>query len=561
MPIYKGANQITKVYQGETEIDKVYRGASKVYGADKGTEITVSGNPLVLTNVAKEKALDTLEINGKTEQTQLSGKNLFDKFSTPIANSNIKLTQLENGIRIEKMSSGQWSNVRYKICNVSDVWGQTINAKSQQIVSVLNETAVYQIGYADQKGENRKTMEKKFVVNNENYKDGIILLWLYANTSSEGTKGDYCDYIEPMIYLGTSVPNYEPYCGGIPSPNPAYPQEIVNVNSLDVVQSGKNLADYLTYLPNVSKDYYPVVIFQNSTNYKRLMVDNALYIVSFDCEANDDTMVYLNHYSGLLPKAGTNRIEVKKGVGRYSILAYFSEAEYNSYLDAQPLERTLISKAKLGDNVTVNVSNVQIEYGDVVTPYEPYKPIHIATIDGIELTKWDKIVKRNGVWGIASNTLKLDLPVADMNNSENYAGWRNVPYIREYIGTNLNQPIPAFYCNVNTYFGINTLSTNATLFFVTRGGGASVKLTQTEWKTNYPNLIVQLYARTIKEFSFIPLSQTIQDQLNALQIVKPTTVVTNNAECEMSATYLCLLDSAEAMLTSLYNNDLSEVLK
>lgn len=45
----------------------------------------------------------------------------------------------------------------------------------------------------------------------------------------------------PMIEKGSTATSYEPYTGGIPSPNPAYPQEIKSVVNPTVKVCGKNL--------------------------------------------------------------------------------------------------------------------------------------------------------------------------------------------------------------------------------------------------------------------------------------------------------------------------------
>ena len=50
--------------------------------------------------------------------------------------------------------------------------------------------------------------------------------------------------IRPMVEIGTVATEYEPYTGGIPSPNPDFPQELVSVGydgSVDVNVYGKNL--------------------------------------------------------------------------------------------------------------------------------------------------------------------------------------------------------------------------------------------------------------------------------------------------------------------------------
>lgn len=56
--------------------------------------------------------------------------------------------------------------------------------------------------------------------------------------------------VYPMLYnTAHTVTSYEPYTGGIPSPNPDYPQEITSVEELDFNVSNR---EYVAYIPNVN---------------------------------------------------------------------------------------------------------------------------------------------------------------------------------------------------------------------------------------------------------------------------------------------------------------------
>lgn len=65
---------------------------------------------------------------------------------------------------------------------------------------------------------------------------------IYSGNSFNESQGVTTTYTNLMIYEGTSDKPYEPYTGGISSPNPDYPQKITNVgeNGIKIKQSGKN---------------------------------------------------------------------------------------------------------------------------------------------------------------------------------------------------------------------------------------------------------------------------------------------------------------------------------
>ena len=54
----------------------------------------------------------------------------------------------------------------------------------------------------------------------------------------------YIDINTFQIELGTTATAYEPYTGGIPSPNPEYPQELESVGDVTVTVAGKNLIHF-----------------------------------------------------------------------------------------------------------------------------------------------------------------------------------------------------------------------------------------------------------------------------------------------------------------------------
>lgn len=63
---------------------------------------------------------------------------------------------------------------------------------------------------------------------------------------------------KPIVYFGTEKPDYEPYCGGQPSPNPEFPQEIENVgvvrNLLDCSGLVEKTVNGVTFTPVYDED-------------------------------------------------------------------------------------------------------------------------------------------------------------------------------------------------------------------------------------------------------------------------------------------------------------------
>jgi hypothetical protein len=74
-----------------------------------------------------------------------------------------------------------------------------------------------------------------------------------ANATTADVEPNTVTITKPILYFGTEKPAYEPYCGGVPSPNPEFPQEIENVgvvrNLLDCSRLGKLTHEGVTYTP------------------------------------------------------------------------------------------------------------------------------------------------------------------------------------------------------------------------------------------------------------------------------------------------------------------------
>lgn len=142
--------------------------------------------------------------------------------------------------------------------------------------------------------------------------------------------------------------------------------------------------------------------------------------------------------------------------------------------------------------------------------------------------------------GIHRKVRELNLAIADMDNSEEYPGWTNLTQVKEDYNqhnTNLNG-LCNFKCNIvgenNWSVGINTLNNNSTLFLFK----SKLGLTQTEWKEQYPDLVVQIqYELENEEIeSYTEEQQKIYNKIKELCSYYGTTHIT--CEDEIS----CIFD-------------------
>lgn len=176
----------------------------------------------------------------------------------------------------------------------------------------------------------------------------------------------------------------------------------------------------------------------------------------------------------------------------------------------------------------------------------PTKSQTVTLTSDRPLTKWDKLEKRNGQWGwvYKSNTVTLD-------GSEDEAWYlaQTDAYNQFYINIDTVEHLSNeknAYCKKFRPAVITDRETEKEIIYTVRAiggaiGGAIAVSTElaTEvdaWKTWLrSNPITVLYKST--EETFVPLSSSEQEQMNELYTFRPTTVLSNDCECEMTLTY------------------------
>lgn len=175
---------------------------------------TMSGeSPLVIPDSA-ERVNKRLELGGKTEQVQTSGKNLANAnvyeqgYLTSVnAGDKVSLTQMQKSFTTNmEVSSMQGKNVSVSV---------RTKEKTGKKYVFTDETDTIITGVFDT-GSNNYSEFKNITIP----KNAKKLFFSVTYDAQENT--------ELQVELGTTVTTYEPYTGGKPSPSPEYPQEIKN---------------------------------------------------------------------------------------------------------------------------------------------------------------------------------------------------------------------------------------------------------------------------------------------------------------------------------------------
>lgn len=169
-------------------------------------------------------------IYGKSEQFSTQGYNLLDL--SEIKNT----TQTKNGITIKVNED----------CSIN-VEGTPTEYVSFVLSNFTLKPGTYYLPKIS------KDYFLQMIGSNSNYRSGqtftldedktVNLYFVVMSTSSTINSGTkiYPMILNGNIYSETNVPQYEPYTGGIPSPNPGYPQKIQGVVNPTITVSGAQL--------------------------------------------------------------------------------------------------------------------------------------------------------------------------------------------------------------------------------------------------------------------------------------------------------------------------------
>lgn len=196
-----------------------------------------------------------------------------------------------------------------------------------------------------------------------------VSISLQPMTANDGT----LELSELQLEKGSTATSYEPYTGGIASPNPSYPQQVHVVsgdNSINVV--GKNLFDKTRYLNAVVNNTSvgatgTLDSFSNSYATWIQMDNNASYTFSGD----------LSSVNSNVARAYVTNDEVQLGTSVKRVNNIANGQTYTNSDNYKYLVLVFLDVSSYNDSF-----KWQIEVGSTPTTYEPYQstsyPIHLG---------------------------------------------------------------------------------------------------------------------------------------------------------------------------------------
>nr|DAP48976.1 MAG TPA: hypothetical protein [Caudoviricetes sp.] len=147
----------------------------------------------------------------------------------------------------------------------------------------------------------------------------------------------------------------------------------------------------------------------------------------------------------------------------------------------------------------------------------------------------DRVVEKDGVFGIERNIREIHTNTKTMNNSEEYPGWNKIEGISDVVYYNEapvgeSRRLTCVSTLTNVFLGQNNKGTNNILYFTKKTIGYS----QSELIAK--SIDVDMYIR-LQDATFEPLAGEEIEQYKKLSTKTPTTIVENNYNTWMKATY------------------------
>lgn len=450
---------------------------------------TMSGeSPLVIPDSA-ERVNKRLELGGKTEQVQTSGKNLLpDKFSIYAegkSKTNLKL-QIGNYVYSSKTSKNLYILHEDK-SNITNGW-----------------TATNKFNFKIDKEE---TIEIRIETENP-----LEIL--------------------PMIRWETELDSYEPYTGGKPSPSPEYPQEIKSVGKWNDEKQKYEVDVKVSNCGYLQKGSYadkirPLPLEKGKTY--RIYVDVKSAVVNVGILNEERTFAN----SGQLYAYYDSRGYPISSTGVVSGICRLPNSLYRGYTFTVTVDGLFLYQ---GVNANIlNTDNAYVAYDfikkvDISSPYTEKESV-VLTSDR-PITKWDRLVEQGGQIGWLYKSKIID--GFDGQSSNITLGGKqgevqhfsvvftDVPngngngdiYVDRY------RAIAMSYTKAE--FGICCNWNSGVKFFSAPNENVTTVQEFKTWIVENPLKIA--YETTNPEF--IPLPQSEQNAIRALKAYYPTTVIT-----------------------------------
>lgn len=332
-------------------------------------------------------------VYGDTYQQTYSGKNLFNindnsqsrRSSKTIDGNKLTVTCTTDGtaytvIELPNSDALLGKTCQLKVGNISVTSGSSTTQGMIRVLASLKtnltDLAGDEYGLVRGLGDNIEGAVA-FPNSYPDGKDCFVLVVYVGNRGGSTVVGEYGDYEEIQLELGSTATSYEPYVGGIPAPNPDYPQDIDVVTGEQTVDVyGKNLFDknnvnqYMGYFDGNADN--PILV-NGTTNRNR--------VIYIKCKPSTAYSISLTNRNGInSPQVGTTDSLPSNGLAVTKLGIFESGSLKLENLTTSATAQYIVirfqtnpSTVRFDDISQALLAGLQIEQSSTATAYEPYQ--------------------------------------------------------------------------------------------------------------------------------------------------------------------------------------------
>lgn len=386
--------------------------------AESAKATSGEGTNIVLENTA-EAPFRRFDLKGNTEQTTYSGKNLLKLTQRDSASNGITATISNGVITVSGTPTTTWANIVASTTNAISAGTYTLSIEepfSTNIAYALHVT------YSDNTGEDitvwKAVGKDKVVTFSKDVKSYFMFL------TGLSTSTNYSFKMKPMLELGSVATDFEPYVGGMPSPNPEYPQNVQIVKGDNTIKiSNKNLLK-LTQRAEPSNGITATVSSDGSISYSGTAVTNWANLTGLE---------------NIELPAGTYTLSIAKPLPSnyaYGLIVYYedgTQADFEVWKVTSNWDNiTFTKKTKFmylfltgltaGNNYSGEIKPM-LEQGSNFTSFVPHQEqTYLVSLGIDELLEKDSIYKNGNKWYKLKEIGKVSIDSTGLANFNNHGG-------------------------------------------------------------------------------------------------------------------------------------------
>lgn len=389
----KGEETLATIPDDYTE---VYRMADEAVRTKADAIVLKKEGEVIFVDDSSDDHVKNLKLYGKTTQASTTGAQLFDIHDTLVTRY---CTIVDDTVEIDyDNTEGTTTAYANYYTNLSDKISESTDYLIVlEVISASGISRIHAVSLQDDvyKGQ----FSASHVV--ESPSVGTYVKVLKTVESFDGCASMCRGFAEILpgsvgkakfrisVLADTSVTadtfKYEPYTGGVPSPNPDYPQDLVSVENPTVNIYGKNIANLSTH--SGSANYVSLIDILDLSVVKK----GKTYTLSIWLDSEVDSVCYWNNAAKVFSYLEFN---VRAGLHRYTYTFVASEDGINY---TSPVN--VLNKYPTNDGKVITASNAQLEEGPDATEYASFgmqSLIATHTLPGIPVTSGGNYTDANG---------------------------------------------------------------------------------------------------------------------------------------------------------------------